>query len=66
MKILAHLLENPALIGELMKELNDVAQEADPYEFGLPMFGAHDAALREQVYRWIAKVEKAMAESEVA
>lgn len=48
-------LSNPQLVTNLLKRLDKVARAEDAFEYGLPLFNeSASAALREQVYLWLA------------
>lgn len=50
------LVESPALLNELLRDLDEIARDIDSYEYGLPMYdeGAK-ARMREAICRWAVK-----------
>ena len=62
---LRKIIRNKEVVNKLLEELNDVAQDIDYYDYGLPISNEEaKARMREVVYEWIAEAEEALEEAE--
>lgn len=52
---LIDLLKNPDKCDELLDEIDRIAREANPYEYGLPHDHWTKARMREALYKWAAE-----------
>lgn len=58
------LVNNPAVVDELIAAIDAAARKQSSYEYGLPLYEeAQSAMFREIVYRWAAKDRTTVQES---